>query len=190
MRALLIAFVLLTVAGCASVAKVESGEQAIGERLVIHLEGAWNHVKGPGAGPAQIWTMEGLPVDQLLIYSGVKNGDAIHEPDNSGKRKNFSFRADMQPDDVVAMFEGMFTRDGSTFKLAKLEPSSFGGQKGFRFEYLVTRKVDNVQLSGVGYGTVSKGELFALVYAAPRLGFFSRHQQKVEQIARSAKVKL
>lgn len=30
----------------------------------------------------------------------------------------------------------------------------------------------------------------ALVYAAPRLGFFSRHQQRVEQIARSAKVKL
>ena len=41
--------------------------------------------------------------------------------------------------------------------------------------------------SGVGYGTVSKGELFALLYAAPRLGFFPRHKDKVEQIARSAR---
>jgi hypothetical protein len=190
MRTLLIGLLVLVVAGCASVAKVESGEKTIGERMVINLEGAWNHISGPGIGPAQTWTMEGLPVDQLLIYSGVKDGEVVHQADSSGKRKNFSFKSDMQPDAIVTMFEGMLTRDGSVFKLVKLEPSNFGGHKGFRFEYAVIRKVDNVQLSGVGYGAVSKGELFALLYAAPRLGFFARHQDKVEQMARSAKVKL
>lgn len=190
MRILLIALLLAAVSGCASVAKMESGEQTIGERLVVHLEGAWNHVSGPGIGPAHTWTMEGLPVDQLLIYSGVKDGEAVHQTDNSGKRKNFSFRSDMQPEDIVAMFEGMLTRDGSVFKLVKLEPASFGGQKGFRFEFSVIRKIDGVQLSGVGYGAVSKGELFAMLYGAPQLGFFARHQGRVEQMARSAKLKI
>jgi hypothetical protein len=95
----------------------------------------------------------------------------------------------MQPDEIVAMFEGMLTRDGSSFKLVKLEPASFG-EKGFRFEYQLIRKVDNVQLSGIGYGSVSKGELFAIVYLAPRLTFFSRHQGRVEQIARDARLKI
>jgi hypothetical protein len=185
-----IAVLLAVLAGCASVAKMESGPQTVGERLVVHLEGAWNHVSGPGIGPAQTWTMEGLPVDQLLIYVGVKDGDAVHQPDRAGKLKNFSFRSSMQAADVVAMFEGMMTRDGSVFRLAKLEPTSFAGQKGFRFEFSLTRKVDGVQLSGLGYGTVHQGELFAMLYAAPKLGFFARHERSVEQMARSAKLKM
>jgi hypothetical protein len=186
MRHILAVVMLVLAAGCASVAKVESGERTVGERLVLLLEGAWNHVNAPGMGPAQVWTMEGLPVDQLLIYSGIKDGQTVHAT-GGGPQKSFAFRSAMQPDEVVAMFEGMMTRDGSSFRLMKLEPAPFGG-KGFRFEYALTRKVDNVQLSGIGYGNVSKGELFALLYAAPRIEFFPRHRARVEGIARSVRV--
>lgn len=182
---------LAALSGCASVSKVDTGDHIVGDRLVLHLDGAWNHVNAPGLGPAQTWTMEGLPVDQLLVYSGVKDGQVVHPETGggSGARKSFAFRSSMQPEEVVAMFEGMFTRDGSSFKLVKLEPAQFG-DKGFRFEYQLTRKVDNVQLSGIGYGSVSKGELFAILYVAPRLGFFPRHQDRVEQMARSARLKI
>jgi len=179
---------LLVLAGCASVAKVESGERTVGNRLVLVLEGAWNHVSAPGMGPAQVWTMEGLPVDQLLIYSGIQDGQVVHASGGGPQQKSFAFRAGMQPDEIVAMFEGMLTRDGSSFKLMKLEPAAFGGT-GFRFEYALTRRVDHVQLSGIGYGAVSKGELFALLYAAPRIEFFPRHRARVEGIARSVQVK-
>jgi hypothetical protein len=187
----LVLYILLAAAlgGCASAAKVESGPKVIGERLTITLEGEWNHITGPNMGPAQTWTMEGMPIDQLLIYSGLKDGETVHGASPTGSSKQFNFRSTMQPDEVVSMFEGMMTRDGSTFKLAKLEPYNFGGEKGFRFEYQVVRKVDNVPLLGVGYAAVSKGELFALLYAAPRLTFFDRHKSRVEQIARSARVK-
>jgi hypothetical protein len=190
MKTLLAILALALLAGCAApVAKVESGEKEIGPRLVVHLEGAWNHMTG--AGPAQTWTMEGLPVDQLLIYSGVKDGEAVHRTSGPGARgTTFSFRSSMQPDEIVSMFEGMLTRDGSSFKLARLEPMSFGGEKGLRFEYALTRKVDNAQLSGVGYAAVSKGELFAILYMAPRLTFFSRHKERVEAMARSARLKI
>jgi hypothetical protein len=186
MRKLLVVFGLVALSGCATVNKMESGNQNIGERMTLTLEGAWNHVALPNQGPAQTWTMEGLPVDVLLIYSGLKDGQAIHGPDAAGQ-KSFNFRAQMQPDEIVALFEGFLARDGSEFKL---EPSAFGGEKGFRFEYALTRKADGVTLSGFGYSAVSKGELFALVYQAPRLTFFSRHKDRVEQIARSARVKI
>jgi hypothetical protein len=95
----------------------------------------------------------------------------------------------MHADQVVALFEGMLTRDGSTFKLVKLEPAAFGGEKGYRFEYALVRRGDGVQLSGIGYAAVSRSELFALVYQAPRMTFFSRHKDRVEGIARSARLK-
>jgi len=188
MRKLLVVFALAALSGCATVNKMESGSQSIGERMTLTLDDAWNSVALPGQGPAQTWTMEGLPVDVLLIYSGLKDGEAIHRAPPSGQ-KSFNFRASMQPDEIVGLFEGFLTRDGSQFHLTKLEPARFGGEKGFHFEYSLTRQVDGVTLSGMGYGTVSRRELFALVYQAPRLTFFSRHKDRVEQIARSARVK-
>ena len=190
-RGTLVAATLVVVlAGCAApVTKVESGERGLGERMLVSLDGPWNKVSAPDMGPAEVWTMEGRPVDQLLIYSGIKNEQVIHATAMGANRKDFAFRSGMQPDEIVAMFEGMLTRDGSTFKLVKLAPADFGGAKGFRFEYALTRKIDNVQLSGLGFGTVSNGELFAIVYQAPRLAFFPRHQPRVEQMARSARIK-
>lgn len=191
MKKLVLVLLIPVLAGCAAAIKMESGQQSVGERLVVNLDGPWNQIKVPGMGPAQTWTMEGLPIDQLLLYSGLKDGEAIHAERayGSSPQKSFQFRSLMQPDEIVSLFEGMLTRDGSKFKLVKLEPTVFGGGKGFRFEYQLTRKIDNVQLLGVGYGTVSKGELFALVYQAPRLTFFSRHQARVEQMAKSARIK-
>ena len=196
MKKLLALGLSLVLAGCASVARVDSGDRAVGERLVLHLDGAWNQIDAPGIGPAQVWTMEGLPIDQLLVYSGIKDGEAINASgrsvaSNSGSpsRKAFNFRSTMQPDEIVSLFEGMLTRDGSVFKLTKLEPAKFGGDKGFHFDYSLTRKVDNVELSGVGYGTVDKGQLYAIVYLAPRLTFFPRYKASVERIVRSARLK-
>jgi hypothetical protein len=189
----LLAACLLALAGCASTVKVQSGEQVIGERLVFNLEGPWNQVNLPGQGPAKVWTMEGLPIDQLLVYSGLKDGEAVgnvpSQGDAAAARKKLEFHAAMRPDEIVALFEGMLSRDGSTFALTKLEPVAFGGGKGFRFDYSLTRKVDSVQLSGMGFGVVDKGQLFAIVYLAPRLTFFPRHKPRVEQMAQSAHLK-
>ena len=190
MKNILVALVLLALSGCVSnIAKIESGDRKVGERMTVSIDGAWNQM--PFSAPAELWTMEGLPIDQLRLYSGLKDGQAIHATPFGGtdaQRKSFNFRSGMQPDEIAALFEGMLTRDGSRYKLLKLEPVTFGGGKGFRFEYALTRKIDNVELSGIGYGTVSKGELFAIVYMAPRLGFFPRHVGRVDQMARGARV--
>ncbi|HZM35424.1 MAG TPA: hypothetical protein VFC18_13140 [Burkholderiales bacterium] len=180
------AVLVLLLAGCASATKMH-GEQALGSRLVVNPEGPWNRIDLAIFGPADVWTMEGIPIDQLLVYPGIKNEQVVHGAGGPGK--TFAFRSTMQPEEVVAMFEGMLTRDGSQFKLSRLEPVSFGGGKGFRFEYSVIRRADGVILSGLGYGAVSQGELFALLYHAPRLTFFPRHRGAVEQMARSAHIK-
>lgn len=190
MKKLSLLCTLLLLSGCVSVAKIETGERTVGERLNINIDGAWNHISAPGMGPAEVWTMEGTPVDQLLLYPGIKDGQAIHaETTGAGKQKSFEFRARMQPDEIATLFEGMLTRDGSRYRLVKLEPMDFSGQKGFRFEYSLVRKIDNVQLTGVGYAVVSRGELFAVIYMAPRLVFYPRYIARVEHIGRSMRVR-
>lgn len=188
MKKLLILCVVLLLSGCVSVAKVETGPRTIGERLTVTLDGAWNHVDAPGVGPGQLWTMEGSPVDQLRLYSGIKEGQALHA-EQGGQQKSFTFRSNMQPDEIASLFEGMLTRDGSRYKLEKLEPMSFNGQPGFRFDYSLVRKVDNVHLSGVGFAAVSRNELFAVVYMAPRLVFYPRYIAQVEHIGKSMSIK-
>ena len=196
MKKLVALVLLLILAGCATVVKVGSGEKAVGERLVLNIDAAWNQVEAPGIGPAQVWTMEGLPIDQLLVYSDIKNGDAISASGrniasntNGAAAKPSKFRSNMQPDEIVSLFEGMLTRDGSTFKLNKLEPARFGGDKGFHFDFSLARKIDNVRLAGIGYAAVDKGQLYAIVYLAPRLAFFPRYKANVERIAKSARLK-
>lgn len=180
----------LILGACASVDKIEKGNRMLGERLQVDIDGPWNHLNLPNSGPAQIWTMEGITVDELLLYSGLKDGELIHNrSQNASNEKSFHFKSTMKPDEIVSLWEGALTRDGSRFKLLKLEPVQFAGEPGFRFEYELVRKLDNVQMRGLGYGTVSKGELFALLYTAPRLTFFARHRDRVEQMAKSAVLK-
>jgi hypothetical protein len=185
------ALCLMVIGGCASVAKMEAGEHRIDERLAVKLDGPWNQVNAPGLGVSQVWTMEGLPVDQLLFYTGLNDGAELKVPRSGpgAQKKTFNFRATMQPDEIAALFESVLTADGSSFTLIKLQPASFSGEKGFRFEFSLVRKVDNLRLSGMGEGTVHKGELFAVVYMAPTLVFFGRHAERVERIVRSAVIR-
>jgi hypothetical protein len=177
-------------AACGTVKKVESGNHTLGDRLAVSIDGSWNHLDFPGIKPAQIWTMEGITVDELLIYTGIKDGTQMHpENPSASKQKNFVFRSDMPAEAIVAMFEGVLSRENATFKLLKLEPYKFGGRSGFRFEYERIRKIDNVQQLGIGFAAVDKGELFAMIYHAPRLTFFPRHQGRVEAMARAAMIK-
>ncbi len=134
--------------------------------------------------------MEGLPIDNLTIYTGIKNDETIHdENDRAFKETAFRFRNDMQPDQIVALFEGMLTNDGSVFKLNKLEPALFGGAKGFRFDFSLIRKSDNVELTGMASVGIKQGDMYAIVYQAPKLGFFPRQQPRVAQIITSAIIK-
>jgi hypothetical protein len=95
----------------------------------------------------------------------------------------------MQPQEIIGLFQGLYTRDGSTFQSGRIDAVQFLGGPGFRFEYSVVRKFDDVQLSGVAWATVRGNELFALTFTAPRAGFFPRHRPRVEQVAASARLK-
>jgi hypothetical protein len=182
----------LFLSGCAPTIKmVEPGERVAGERMVIALQDHWNHFDSSGFKPAEVWTMEGANIDELLLYSGLKDGQALYTENGAreDRKKLALFQSSMQTEAVVALFERLLTRDGSIFKLIRLEPYPFGGKKGFRFEYERIRNADHLQQQGIGFGAIDRGELFALLYHAPRLAFFPRHRKRFEDLAKNVTIR-
>lgn len=180
----------LLLGACASVSKVATGDAVVGERMTLKLETPWNQFGAGMTNNIPTWTVEGVTVDALQFYVGIKDGQRLAEATPADKsQKPLIFKAGMQPAEVVSLYEAMLTRDGSSFQLDKLEPADFLGGPGFRFEYSLNRKVDDVPMRGMAYGAVRKGELFVIHYSAPRLVFYPRYLGRVETLARSAQLR-
>lgn len=177
-------------AGCAAVSKVETGEALLKNRLAVTVATPWNQFERGMADNTPTWTVEGITVDALQFYVGIKDGELIAPTPREGKGvQPLAFKSGMDAAEVVALYQGLWTRDGSSFAVEKLEPAEFVGTRGFRLDYTLTRKVDDVRLRGVAFGAVRNGELFVINYAAPRLGFFPKYLPRVESLAKGARVK-
>jgi hypothetical protein len=192
--ALLIAASLL-LASCASVTKVE-GEQVLNGRMAIKVDDAWNKVSIPGnKQPYETWTQEGLSLDQLRFWAGIKPGQPLMSlPPNAtaaGQKapRVPTFTNGMAPDQLVAMFETMYSVDGSVVRVTKVEPSSFAGGPGLRFEFTIARKRDDLQLRGAGWAAVRNDELFAATFVAPELAFYPRLAPKALKVVATAQIK-
>lgn len=180
----------LTLAGCAQLSVVATGELVLKNRLAVQVDRPWNQFERGLGDNTLTWTQDGISVDALRFYVAVKDGELIAPTPSEPKgQKPLAFKSAMPANEVVALFEGLYSRGGSTFTLDRMSPDTFGGKPGFRFEFSGIRKEDDVRLRGIGWATVHQGELFAITYTAPRLAFFQRHLASAEAIARSARIR-
>jgi len=189
-RAFATLLLALVLGGCAVVSKVSTGEAVVRNRVAVTVDTPWNKFERGLGHDIPTWTIEGVTVDALEFFVGIKHGEPIvATPSSSKNLQPLTFLSTMPPQDIVALYQSMITRDGSTFTLDKLEPADFLGGKGFRFEFTRVRKYDDVRQRGIAYGTVRNGELHLISYVAPRLGFFPKYVGRAEAIAKSARLK-
>jgi hypothetical protein len=191
MKRIIALVVALLLAGCAAVVKVE-GDQTLNNKMVVKLPDAWNRLAYPGQ-PYEVWTQEGASLDQLRFWAGVPAGKQIVTlpPSPSGQKapRVPTFTANMKPDELVSLFEIMYSADGSQVKVTKVEPASFAGANGVRFELLVTMKKTDLIVRSIGWAAVRNNELFAATYHAPELAFFKRLAPKAEAVVKTAAIK-
>jgi hypothetical protein len=109
MNRLLALLVVLLLAGCAvpTVSKIEQGEQIVGGRIVVKLDGPWNRFDDFGGFPIPTWTVEGITVDRLQFFVAVKDGATlIPQSDAAREKRPLTFRKAMQPHEIVALLTG------------------------------------------------------------------------------------
>jgi hypothetical protein len=178
--------VLLLLAGCASVARVD-GSFTVGEALELSTDGRWNRIDPPGseADADEVWTAEGVTLDMILFYVGVADGEPLGR---QGGAEAPIFRAGMLPHDVVELYEATLSRDGARFALERLAPARFGGADGFLFEHTTTPRA-GARLRGRAYGALVDGRLYLMSYSAPEAHFYAKHLPAVEALAASARIR-
>ncbi len=188
MRRSIVGIAVLLLAGCISMAKVGPGEVVVRDRLAVTLDSAWNRLEGAG-GKAELWTTDGFPLDLLRFYVGIKDGESLVEVGNGKDKQVPRFRAAMQPQEIVEMVDALVSQGGDRFRLDKLAPASFAGGNGFRFDYGLVRRSDEVELKGFAYGVVRDRQLFLLMFQAPKLYYYGRNAERAEKVARSVRFK-
>jgi hypothetical protein len=191
MKRILAIVLAVLLAGCAAVVKVE-GDQTVNNKLAVKLPDAWNRLNYPGQ-PYEVWTQEGAALDQLRLWAGLPAGKQIVTlpPGASGQKdaRVPTFTGKMTPDQLVSLFEIMYAADGSQVKITRIEPGTFAGTAGVRFEFLVTTKKTDLQMRGMGWAAVRNDELYAATYHAPDLAFFKRLAPKAEAVVKTAMIK-
>ncbi len=194
MKKTIIATIVALLAACASVVKVE-GDQVVNNRMKVTVAEAWNKVSVPGGKqPFDSWTQEGLSLDHLRLWAAVKSGQSLVElasgstPAGAKARRVPTYRSGMPMDEIVNLFEMVYSADGSVVTLDKVSPGQFAGENGVHFEFSVARKRDGVQLKGVGWASVRNNELFAASFVAPRLAFYPRLLPKAQSVVTTARI--
>lgn len=184
----------LLLGACSNIVKVE-GEQVLQQRLSVRVDQAWNKINlHPGKDQFELWTLEGPGLDQLRLWSAIKPGQSLlpaprSVPAGETAPRVPTYTSGMRPDQLVALFETAFAVDGSLVTITRSEPATFAGERGVHFEFTVTRKSDDLVLSGAGWAAVRGGELFAATYVAPQLGLWKRLLPRAEAVVRTAQVR-
>lgn len=192
MKKILIVLLAALLTACSSIVKVE-GDQVVNNRMAVKLTDAWNKI--PVRQPFDAWTQEGITLDHLRFWAAVKPGEPLLTlapgmvPAGQKPPRVPTFAAGLAPDQLVNLFEVLYSADGSIVKVTKVGPGVFAGEKGIRFEFAVTRKGDDVQLLGTGWVSVRKDELFAATFVAPKLAFYPRLLPKAESVVSTAHIK-
>lgn len=193
MKKLVLLFIAVLLSACSAVVKIE-GDQVLNSRLSVRVTDAWNKLYLPGSSqPYDMWTQEGLSLDHLRIWAGIKPGSPLMAlgsvPLGQKAPRVPTFAAGMAPDQLVNLFEMLYSADGSLVKVTRVEPAVFAGEKGLRFEFAVARKRDDVELLGVGWVAVRTDELFAATFVAPKLAFYPRLLPRAEAIVKTAQIR-
>jgi len=200
MKRLALLLLALALAACSSMRRIE-GDEVVNERLLVHVSSAWNRVSDPWeVDPYDTWTQEGIPLDHLRLWGGVRPGQPLMTKPAVFSRaadardpRVPTFRPGLSPEKQVALFEALYATAG-TVAITKVEPTVFAGQKGVRFEFTLARRSDDLNMRGVGWVAVRPDpvwgeELYAATFVAPRLGFYERLLPMAEAVVKTARVR-
>jgi hypothetical protein len=66
---------VMMAAGCAQMSNVTTGEVVLKNRLAVQVDRPWNQFERGLADNTMTWTQDGVTVDALRFYIGLKDGE-------------------------------------------------------------------------------------------------------------------
>jgi hypothetical protein len=180
----------MAVAACEPYKVVEPGTGPIGDGMTVSTTLPWVHIVQPFApdGPDQVWTLDGLGLNALLIYGGIEDGNILlkFKGDDKVQPPKFSRGMDgLELQELIGTTVSRALAGGIAVKMLSLAPATFMGAPGFETEFAYPTK-DGLEMLGYASGANIGGELYLLIFVAPRIHYYNKDVAAVRAIAASA----
>ncbi len=133
----------------------------------------WSRIKGPHQ---EIWTIDGMALNSLSIFSGVKPGEHVFmmTRERTSRPDGPWFRAGMRPEEirdiVVDAMQGMRMVNVHS---DNLRPQRYGTLDGLRFDFTMTN-ADGLIYKGTAAAVEKDGKLTLLLWKAPSEYYYGR----------------
>ena len=194
MRSALLAAVVLATASAPAIAANKLYPAAVPatvakSTLTVTPSIAWNKLSARPGRNAETWTLDGPALNDLSFFGGIKDGKTLLRDSDKRNKPLPRFSKTMLPTDIVQLFEGSYRLAGDTalFEVGKVEPVTFAGVPGVRFEYAFVQR-DEVRRQGEATGAVIGGRLYLISFEAPSIHYFARDIARYRELVGSARV--
>ncbi|MFD0946026.1 hypothetical protein ACFQ1E_06735 [Sphingomonas canadensis] len=136
--------------------------------------GVWNRWSLRPSKKSELWTKDGLALNELAFYSGVTSGEPIFREVDKKNSPLPKFNSKMLAPDVVALFEASnrIALKTSLFSVDSVEPAQFVGQPGVRFTFTYSVQNNDLVRKGEARAAVLRGQLYMITFIAPSIYYF------------------
>lgn len=181
-RLISIALLCLLMVACAS----PGGRlQTAGAAQVFDLQFAssldWARLRG---SRQELWTIDGLPLNQLRIVSAVKSGEHVFLAGKARKRQPDGpwFRSGMRPDEIRDVILDALRGEGwNGVEARQLRPANIGAISGLRFQLFATSDAGLIYRGEVA-AAEREGRLTLLVWLAPAEHYYPRDAEAIARM--------
>ena len=158
--------------------------------LTVTPRSDWNRWSSRPSKKGEVWTLDGVSLNELSFFAGVANGESIYKERNKKDKPLPKFDAKMTLPDIVQMFEASnrIIMETSLFKVDQVEPATLAGHKGVRFTYEYTVKDEEVRRKGEGRAAVIGGKLYLINFVAPAIHYHDAGIDEARAIMDSARL--
>lgn len=187
--ALMLALIVAACGGSYELAK--DGSQTTVGNMVLRFSGDWSVYEGPSpeSGHDALWTVNGVSLDQISIYSGVTSGERLLTLGDDARDSQMpAFRSTMTRDQILSVIAAALQH---AYNIDNVEFTSVGAypfllQDGFTYHFKGNSQ-DAVDIQGDGYAAVVGGQLYLLKFVG-KDPFYGRLKDSARQIADSARL--
>lgn len=158
-----------------------------GSTMKVTPKSEWNRWSARPSSQAEIWTLDGVALNELTFFAKVSSGEAIYNQMDSNNNPLPKFRRDMLPTDLVELFEASnrILLQSSVFKVDEIEPAKFGVYPAVRFRYNYATEADGMTRKGEGVAANINGKFYMVNFVAPQIHYFDRNVGQFRDIVAS-----
>ena len=186
LRTTLVALILLVLGACTSVVLVKPNQpEKFAEGYVFDPQISWNAFKSQN-DEREIWTLDGLALNTLLLVKGLEEGDTLFEQ-TKDDNKAPKFRTAMRPHEVGEFITDSLAQGGAhNIRTFDLRPAKIGSVEALRFSFEFLQEND-LEVNGDALAWIDGGKFYALIFQGASIYYYPNYKDSVERLMASVR---